>query len=80
MLEMKSLAMRRTFFGTTAALSSMAVETAVMIPVRSHLSIATMALILVVPVVVGVVAGGFVAGMISVGAGFLVYDFFFIPP
>jgi two-component system sensor histidine kinase KdpD len=33
-----------------------------------------------VPVVIGVVTGGFVAGLISVGAGFLVYDFFFIPP
>lgn len=80
MLGIGGLAMRRTFFGTIVALSSMAVETAVMIPLRSHVSIATMALILVVPVVVGVVAGGVVAGIISVGAGFLVYDFFFIPP
>ena len=35
---------------------------------------------LVVPVVVGVAIGGFVAGVISVVGGFLVYDFFFIPP
>src|SRR5262249_24099763 len=34
----------------------------------------------VVPVVIGVVAGGFSAGAISVIAGFLVYDYFFIPP
>jgi two-component system sensor histidine kinase KdpD len=58
----------------------MAVLTAAMLPVRSHLSIATTALVLVVPVVIGVVIGGFVAGAISVAAGFLVYDFFFIPP
>jgi two-component system sensor histidine kinase KdpD len=32
------------------------------------------------PVVVGVVFGGFAAGVVSVIAGFLVYDFFFIPP
>jgi two-component system sensor histidine kinase KdpD len=58
----------------------MAALTAAMIPLRSHLSIATTALILIVPVVIGVVTGGFIAGLVSVGAGFLVYDFLFIPP
>lgn len=58
----------------------MAALTAVMVPLRSSLSIATTALILVTPVVLGVVVGGFVAGVASVVAGFLVYDFFFIPP
>jgi two-component system sensor histidine kinase KdpD len=72
--------MRRTLFGTAVALFAMAVLTAAMIPLRSHLSVATTALVLVVPVVIGVVAGGVTAGIISVGAGFLVYDFFFIPP
>src|ERR1039457_2909818 len=72
--------MKRTVIGTVAALASMAVLTSLMLPFRSHLSIATTALILVVPVVIGVVIGGFVAGAISVVAGFLVYDFFFIPP
>src|ERR1022692_4499462 len=73
-------AMKRGAIGTSAALASMAVLTSLMLPFRSHLSIATTALILVVPVVIGVVIGGFVAGAISVVAGFLVYDFFFIPP
>ena len=73
-------AVKRSAIGTSAALASMAVLTCLMIPFRSHLSIATTALILVVPVVIGVVIGGFVAGAISVVAGFLVYDFFFIPP
>jgi two-component system, OmpR family, sensor histidine kinase KdpD len=72
--------MKRTLIGTAAALASMAVLTAVMLPIRSNLSIATTALVLVVPVVIGVVIGGFAAGVISVAAGFLVYDFFFIPP
>lgn len=58
----------------------MAVLTAAMLPLRSHLSIATTALILTVPVVVGVVSGGFLSGVLSVVLGFLVYDFFFIPP
>jgi two-component system sensor histidine kinase KdpD len=72
--------MKRGVIGTLAALVSMAVLTSVMIPLRPHLSIATAALVLVVPVVIGVVVGGFIAGVISVVAGFLVYDFFFIPP
>jgi two-component system, OmpR family, sensor histidine kinase KdpD len=85
--------MKRSAIGTLAALVSMAILTGAMIPFRespacaasasgcgSGLSIATTALVLVIPVVIGVVIGGFVAGVISVIAGFLVYDFFFIPP
>jgi two-component system sensor histidine kinase KdpD len=53
---------------------------AAMLPLRPHLSIATAALVLVVPVVAGVATGGFVAGVVSVAAGFLVYDFWFTPP
>jgi two-component system sensor histidine kinase KdpD len=73
-------AVKRTAAGTALALATMAVFTVAMLPLRGSLSIATTALVLVVPVVVGVVAGGFVAGVLSVVAGFLVYDFFFIPP
>jgi two-component system sensor histidine kinase KdpD len=72
--------MRRTFLGTAYALFATAVVTAGMLPLRSHLSSATTALILVVPVVIGVVTGGVLAGTVSVGAGFLVYDFFFLRP
>jgi two-component system sensor histidine kinase KdpD len=71
---------RRSATGTAAALVSMAVLTSAMIPLRADLSIATTALILVIPVVAGVVIGGFAASVLSVIAGFLVYDFFFIPP
>src|SRR5665213_1487828 len=53
---------------------------AALVPLRSRTSIATLALVLVIPVVAGVVAGGFFAGIVSVAAGFLVYDFVFIPP
>jgi two-component system sensor histidine kinase KdpD len=72
--------MKRTLLGLAAALASMAVLTGAMLPLRGSLSVATTALILVVPVVIGVVIGGFGAGVLSVGAGFLVYDFFFIKP
>ena len=51
-----------------------------MVPLRDHLSLATPALVLVVPVVAGTVVGGFGAGLVAVVVGFLAYDFFFIPP
>jgi two-component system, OmpR family, sensor histidine kinase KdpD len=72
--------MRRTVIGTVAALASMAALTIAMVPLRAHLSIATTALVLVVPVVIGVVTGGFLAGALSVAAGFLVWDWYFLPP
>jgi two-component system, OmpR family, sensor histidine kinase KdpD len=53
---------------------------AVLVPLRSRTSIATLALVLVIPVVAGVVAGGFFAGIVSVAAGFLVLDFVRIAP
>ena len=53
---------------------------AAMLPVRDHLSVAVAALVLVMPVVAGAIIGGFTAGTASVVAGFVVYDFGFIPP
>jgi two-component system sensor histidine kinase KdpD len=72
--------MNRSLIGATAALASIAVLSAAMLPERSNLSIATAGLVLVVPVVIGVAVGGFAPGVVSVVAGFLVFDFFFIPP
>ncbi|HUY22393.1 MAG TPA: ATP-binding protein [Acidimicrobiales bacterium] len=71
---------RRAVMGSIAALAVMGVLVAVMVPLRSHVSIATTALVLVVPVVTGVVVGGFAAGVVGVVTGFLVYDLVFIPP
>jgi two-component system sensor histidine kinase KdpD len=51
-----------------------------MVPLRPHLSIATAGLVLVLPVVVGVITGGYLGGLVSVAAGFLVYDYVFIRP
>jgi two-component system, OmpR family, sensor histidine kinase KdpD len=72
--------MRRNLRGTILALACTAALVGAMLPLRGSLSTATTALILVVPVVIGVVTGGFAVGIVSVLAGFLVYDFFFIPP
>jgi two-component system sensor histidine kinase KdpD len=51
-----------------------------MLPLRSHISVSTAALILVVPVVVGSAIGGIRAGVAGVLAGFVVYDYGYIPP
>ncbi len=66
--------------GVLAALVGIALFCLILVPLRHHLSPATAALALVVPVVVGVAIGGFGAGVVSVVAGFLAYDFFFVPP
>ena len=50
---------RRSLVGAGAALGAVAVLAAIMTPLRSHVSIATAALVLVIPVVIGVVTGGF---------------------
>jgi len=80
---MVSIATARRRFslgGTAVALALMAGLGAIMFALRGHLSGATVALVLVVPVVVGVVVGGLWTGVVAVGAGFLLYDFVFIPP
>jgi two-component system, OmpR family, sensor histidine kinase KdpD len=53
---------------------------ALLLPFRAHLSIALPALVFVLPALIGVVIGGFVAGAVGAVAGFLVYDYFFLPP
>ena len=47
---------------------------------RSSISVATAALLLVIPVVLGVVVGGFGVGLVGILLGFFIYDFIFIPP
>src|SRR5271168_4886005 len=50
--------MKRWLAGALVALAGDCVLVAVMVPLRPHLSIATCALVLVVPVVAGVAVGG----------------------
>jgi len=71
---------RRILAGALVALGGIVACTVVMVPLRDHLSVATPALVLVVPVVAGVVIGGFWSGAAAVVAGFMAYDFYFIPP
>jgi K+-sensing histidine kinase KdpD len=72
--------MRRRRWGLGAGLTSLAVLVAVLVPLRHPVTVSTDALVLIVPVVLGVAVGGFVAGAVTVIAGFLALDYFFIPP
>ncbi len=72
--------MRRLFGGALVALGGIAVLSGAMLPLRDHLSVATEALVLVMPVVAGVAVGGLRAGALAVVFGFVAYDFIFIPP
>jgi two-component system sensor histidine kinase KdpD len=71
---------RRSALGSVVAVVAVVALGAAMFPIRSHLSVATTALVLVVPVVLGVAVGGFVAGVVATTTGFLAYDLVFIPP
>ncbi len=53
---------------------------AVMLPFRGHLSPTIPALLFVLPALVGVAVGGFVPGAVGALAGFVAYDFYFLPP
>lgn len=70
----------RTWLGMATTLAGVVLASAAMVPLRSHLSVATAALVLIIPVVAGVSVGGFPAGVVGVAAGFFAYDYCFIPP
>ena len=71
---------QHNLLGIAVTLAGLAALVALMLPFRAHLSIAIPALVLVVPAVVGAVISGFPAGVVGTVAGFLAYDWFFLPP
>jgi two-component system sensor histidine kinase KdpD len=71
---------RHAVLGIAAALAAQGAVLAILLPFRSHLSVATPALVFLVPVMIGVVVGGFWAGALAAVSGFLLYDVFFLPP
>ena len=66
--------------GIFVTLASLGALLAVLLPFRSHLSIAIPALVFVLPALIGVVVGGFLPGAVGALGGFVVYDVFFLPP
>ena len=71
---------QRTVLGIAVTLAGLGAVLAVLLPFRDHLSIAIPALAFVLPALLGVVVGGFGPGVVGALGGFLVYDFFFLPP
>ncbi len=71
---------QRTVLGIVVTLVGLGALLAVLLPFRTHLSIAIPALAFVLPALVGVVIGGFLPGAVGALGGFLLYDFFFLPP
>ena len=71
---------QRTVLGIAVTLAGLGAVLAVLLPFRSHLSIAIPALAFVLPALLGVVVGGFLPGAVGALGGFLFYDFFFLPP
>jgi two-component system sensor histidine kinase KdpD len=72
--------MRKDLVGSIVGVACVLALGFAMLPLRSHISVSTAALVLVIPVVFGSVIGGIRAGIVGVVAGFLVYDYGFIPP
>jgi len=71
---------QRSVLGIVVTLAGLGALLALLLPFRAHLSIALPALLFVLPALVGTVVGGFFAGAMGAVAGFLVYDWFFLPP
>lgn len=71
---------QRIVVGIVATLVSLGAVLAILLPFRASLSTAIPALVFVLPAVIGVVIGGFWVGVVGAAAGFLAYDFFFLPP
>ncbi len=72
--------MRVRLLALTLGVTTLVILVAGLLPIRAHLAVATVTLIFVVPVIVGVVRGGLVVGLSIVVLGALVLDFFFIKP
>ncbi len=71
---------RRVASGVVVALASVGALSALMLPFRPDLAVATCALVLVVPVGLAAAVGGFAAGAVAVLLGFVAYDLVLIPP
>jgi two-component system sensor histidine kinase KdpD len=71
---------QRFLVGIVATLASLGALLAVLVPFRPSLSTAIPALVFVLPAVIGVVIGGFWVGVVGAAAGFLAFDWFFLPP
>jgi two-component system sensor histidine kinase KdpD len=66
--------------GVLVTVAGLAVVVTVLLPFRAHASDAIPALLFVLPALIGAVVGGFLAGAVGAFGGFVLYDYFFLPP
>ncbi|WP_298211715.1 ATP-binding protein [Ferrimicrobium sp.] len=71
---------RTALLGSGLSILLIGAFSALLVPLRTHLPPASIALILVVPLVASIAIGGISAGVVATIAGFGAYDLFFIPP
>jgi two-component system sensor histidine kinase KdpD len=79
-MEATSARHKRDVAGILVALGGLGALTLLMLPWRAHLSVATPALVFIIPVILGAVVGGMGPGVVGSIAGFLLYDVVFLPP
>jgi two-component system sensor histidine kinase KdpD len=73
-------ASRSSAFGAGLSVILIGIFSVALVPLRAHIPPASIALILVVPLVASIAAGGIAAGVVATILGFGAYDLFFIPP
>ena len=71
---------QRSIVAIATTLAVLAALVLVLLAFRPHLSLALPALVFVLPAVIGTAIGGFPVGVVGAVAGFLAYDYYFLPP
>jgi two-component system sensor histidine kinase KdpD len=76
----KNGVVRGRLTGLTVGIVGTLVLVFALVPLRGQVAVATVTLIFIIPVIIGVVLGGLSAGLVTVVVGALLLDFFFIKP
>src|SRR4051794_39507570 len=71
---------RRSWRGAGGALAGLGAPTGLLLPVRGHLTLASVALLYLLPVVATAAAGGVRPALAGALAADLLVNFFFVPP
>jgi K+-sensing histidine kinase KdpD len=71
---------RARLAGVAIGLVGVSILSAAMLPLRGHVANVFIALVLVIPVMIGAFAGGRAAGIVSAGLATLCFDYSFTVP
>jgi K+-sensing histidine kinase KdpD len=77
---LQRLGIQRTGWGVVVAVLALGVATGVLLPARGHLSLASVALLYLLPVVATAAVGGVWPALAGAVAADLLVNFFFVPP